>query len=312
VVNALAVSRGRVEWPYRAASQAVVAATDTLEVGQASEWLDVQQPQPDERSGKFRIYRLEEDAFYLTPVYRRVSDLPPATVSSTAPEDDLIASLYVADDASFTAASSRVLDYLLPHAGDVSRDRAEAARRLATGPWQLMVYFETLLRTGYGVHAALLDVSEEGGVPTADDLIDQYSQVDAAIGRMLEAAGPGTLLVVLTREPADGSSEGDQASGLMLVGLGGTPISDSSDSSSVAPTLLELTAVEVRPVMSARPLYSVTARHRTRSLPVTVNRGAESLARSFDGSAETLERLGGLTTSVSIPSETEVDARSTP
>jgi len=307
VADASLVTRGRVDWPYREASREIVAAVESLEVGGASEWIEVSQPQPDSRRGNFRLYRLDEDAYYLTPIYRRTFDLPPATVLPTAGDTDETRALYVADDTSFTAASSRILDYLLPHAAAVSRDRAEAARRIATGPWEVLVYYETLLSTAYGVHAGLLDASEEGGVPTAADLADEYRQVDAQIGRMLEAAGPGTLLVVLTREPW---SQGDESefTGLMLVGTDGSAIAEEADISAIAPTLLALAAVDVRPVGPARVLYAATLRHRSSRPSVTVDRSGGMVVHNFEGSADTLRRLGGLEESVSIPADVEVAA----
>jgi hypothetical protein len=312
VADASVVSRGRVEWPYREASREIVAATDSLAIGESTDWVDVQQSQPDGRSGRFRVYRLDDDTYYLTPVYRRTYEMPPATVAS-ATSSSLAgdSELYVADDASSTASSARVLDYLLPHASDISRDRAEAARRLATGAWQMFVHYDPLLTTAYQVQAGLLDSSEEGGVPTAADLSEQYEQVDAQIGRMLEAAGPGTLLVVLTREPA-ASLNGDSAGGLMMVGLGGNAVSEAGSESSVAPTFLDLAAVDLRPGAAGRALHAVAARYRSSSLPVSVPRSESQPAKSFAGSADTLRRLGGLVGSVSIPAPRDVDASVAP
>lgn len=311
VVTESLLSRGRVEWPYRAASSGIVNAAGSLEIGLASEWLEVRQPQPDSRTGWFRIYRLDDETYYLTPVYRRTFELPQNTV---LPADDSAGGAsqrFVADDASYAASSSRLVDYLLPHAADVSRDRAEAARRLSTEPWEFMFYFESLIATARGVHAGLLSANEGGGVATVTDLAEQYRQVDEQIGRMLEAAGPGTLLVVLTREPEMEPAEGSH-SGSMLIGSGGTAASAEGLESAVAPTLLALASVDKRPASASKPLYSVSARYRSTHLAVTVQRDETSHPRAFAGTAETLERLGGLADSVSIPATGDGDAQYLP
>ena len=39
-------------------------------VGQASEWITLRLPAPDDRQGVFRIYRLDDSTAYFSPVYR--------------------------------------------------------------------------------------------------------------------------------------------------------------------------------------------------------------------------------------------------
>ena len=146
-------------------------------------------PAPDGRDGVFRIYRLDQDTAYLSPVYRAAT---PARRYVPGVGEHL---LYVPDDPAWTVDSTRLRDYFYRHVRDLTAVRAELAVDLAAGRWPLLVYFDPLLGLVEQAYCA-------NGQQPDDIARDAYATVDARIGALAQAAGPETAIVVVGREPA--------------------------------------------------------------------------------------------------------------
>ncbi|MEE8311332.1 MAG: hypothetical protein V3R77_03680, partial [Candidatus Binatia bacterium] len=70
LANYQRLSRADIDWPYAAAASRVAESVEELEPGDGSDWIEVVQPRGDGRKGRFRLYRLDENVVYLSPVYR--------------------------------------------------------------------------------------------------------------------------------------------------------------------------------------------------------------------------------------------------
>jgi hypothetical protein len=310
VVESLAtLGRGAAPWPYRSAARDLAQLVDGVEVGGSSPWLEARAGGADDRRGVFKVYRLDETAYYLTPVYRRTAALPaPINQSAAADAGPASDALYVADDPSPVAASSRTREYLGLHAAELSRDRAEAARRLMAGGWDVMLLFETLPAVAYAADA---DRAPGASAPASSDMTDVYAQVDAQLARLVATAGTGTLVFVIGREAQAGESEaalGRAKTGFLLAATGdGTAVGVQAELTQVARTLLEASGLPTGPATDATVIPAVVARYRR---PSAAGRDARaSLARRGVGelaaSPATLEKLGALAATAAIPADTD-------
>jgi hypothetical protein len=265
VVSIAPAASERFAWPYTAASEETDRWLESLTSGQTSEWIEVQEPPPDDRRGFFRIYLLDRDTAYLTPVYRRVYSATDVGVGHGNLR-------YVADDPSWATVSSRIGDYYARHLRDVTASRSEVARELAAGDWRLFVYFETLLAPLHHVSAAPDRTPADGGMTGAPDrsawLDADYREVDHRVGQLVDAAGSATLVILLGSDAespgraanARASVPASSATGFFFASNGrGASASLDVPLDRIAPTILRLIGIDAQ--AAPGPLRAVVSRY---------------------------------------------------
>jgi hypothetical protein len=296
VVKLAAVRRGSLGWPYQAAAERVAGEIADLSPGDASEWIRLQLPEPDGRGGVFRVYRLERDSAYVTPVYR-----------SAKPAGDYVRGMgarlvYVADDPSWSARSSRLRDYYR-HARDLTAVRAELAAGLARGRWPLLVYFDPL-------PALVEPTASAGGRQRAALARDAYETIDARVGALMAAAGPRTAIVLLGREPQSRRSRRDDAkqtrrpsTGFLFVGDGASvstgKVGEPEHLERVARTILQLIGVDS--ATGEPPIEAMAARFSRGRRAMGANESRPALDLGVPLTADSLRSLGLLSQSTLAP-----------
>ncbi len=190
------LARGDAPWPYSVAAAELTAARSEVSIGGASSWVELSAPDKTSRhprSGLVRVYALDEEAVYVTPVYTRYT----APSGSTAEP-------YVADDPSVVVVSSRANEVLPRHASDLARTRVELASELAAERrWDLLVYVDRRIAISDGIErASSRDPAAQHSVvsPTASSAIlgaAAYMDVDRSMSDILEVAGPSAVVLVV-------------------------------------------------------------------------------------------------------------------
>jgi hypothetical protein len=194
VVNLSNLQRAGPPWPYAVDGGVLARSILAVPAGDASRWMAVDEPTPARGSGMFRAYRLDEDVAYLSPVYRTARAA--RAYSPRLPEDIV----YVADDPGWTTDSSRLAEYYYRHVRDVTNARAVVATDLAADHWPLLVYFDPLLSLVRHAYSG----RRPGEIPNSrfeEAMLAAYRAVDSRVGALVDAAGPGTALVLVMREP---------------------------------------------------------------------------------------------------------------
>lgn len=295
VVNSSDAAVAGLAWPYTSASVEIGEATAELARGQASGWISVDQPAPDRRRGVVRAYMLDDDTAYLTPVYTRSRPLSQWIDVGSA----LAEHRYLPDQPAWSVLSSSEDEVVYRHVHDLTLTRALSAAELARGDWQMLVYVETVLDT---VDHVFIEgrpaIVSAAGIP--DSVREAYAEVDRRLGLLTEAAGEGSLVVVLGLEPVD--TEGAQAArpttgdggvGFYVIAGGGWGSTRPGSLEQVAPTLLYLAGVALSGDSIAPPLEGVVARYWQRHLDrVRIASGDAGLLLPLN--SETLRRLGAL------------------
>lgn len=290
VANFQHLSRADVDWPYAAAAAEVAEVVAGLEVGASSDWIDVVQPGDDGRAGRFRLYRLDENVVYATPVYR--------VIEPAAPWD---ASGYVADDPSWATTSSRLGDYYFEHVAELAESRAVAAAELAGRDWHLMVYFDATLASV--VRAATLVGEPEGAAVEA-----AYRALDARVAAIVDAVRPSTAVVVVGGGPgldvsAAEADSGGHAGFFLLTPGTGRDDGPVERIESVEATLRYLAGLPPSP-SQGEPIRAVQARFWRPSTPrLAAAPAAHGAELPF--TVESFERLGLLSDSAPAPGPAE-------
>jgi hypothetical protein len=159
--------------------------------------------------------------------------------------------VYVPDDPAWTVDSSRLRDYFYRHVRDLTAVRAELAADLAAGRWPLLLYFDPLL--GLIEQAYSADGEEENVA------LDAYATIDARIGALAQAAGPGTAIVLVGREPAAGqgvehAGEAPPATGFLFVDAKGGASSSGEQPAQVTQVATTLRRLLRRDLAGATPV----------------------------------------------------------
>jgi len=307
VASMAAVKRGELAWPYVQGAQRAREAVAGLSPGKASDWISVGSAPPDDRTGMFRIYRLDADAVYLSPVYRAAT---PASKYVPGAPARLV---YVPDDPAWTVDSSRLRDYFYVHARDLTGARADLATELAAGRWPLLVYFESLLglvEQAYPARPAKLASADE------TVLRDAYHAIDSRIGRLVSAAGPRTAIVLLGREPAGQENADDlpqsarATTGFVFVGEVSSPsvapVSEPAHVARVARNLIHLLAL---PGADHRAtMETVAAKGSRPGVGTRSARRGEAGERGVPLTPDSLRDLGLLSDSTRTPDAETDDA----
>jgi len=291
------IRSGEVGWPYDAASRSLAEWARMLKPGEASPWIDIVQPEPDARAAVTRLYVLDSTTAYLAPLYRRSSRLSILAPGSSG--------LYVADDPSWTNGAGRTRDYYYAHVRDLLRDRSAAAASLAREEWQVLVYVET---APLGLDRVYRDEADPGRsedvVP--GDFVAIYSELDARLGEIVDAAPPGTAIAIVGSSPPgkNAYSPPDESSvaGFLLVSGGDQgAVRTRADIGSVEPTLAMLAGVPL-PARAGDPVSLVWKRFGRAPLRRAPAGDPVPPPREIEFSISELDHLGVFTASATASS----------
>ncbi len=187
VLNRDALVHGTTPWPYSVAEDEILTATQALDVGEASSWITVRAhgEARESATGRTRVYALDEDTLYVSPVYTRVWESG-AEGGST----------YVADDPSPVVTSSRASAYLPRHVSDLATERLAIAMELAPSrPWELFVYVDRRVSIAEALeHGAGVETKSSAGTAIVDAA---YSEIEGSLARLLALAGPRSVVIVV-------------------------------------------------------------------------------------------------------------------
>ena len=291
VVSLRETERGRVPWPYSLAAKALELGVSGLAVAQSSPWIRLLEQGEEGREGVFKAYRLARGGVYLSPVYR--SFYP----RSGAEEE----SLYIADQAAWTGNVVRRQEYYYSHLFELTLEGVGHALTLAAGDWDLFVYVDPLLLGTTAVYGPR--ASEPLDEFTGSILAEAYQEVDQRIDLLVQAAGPGSAVVLVgTAWPGSASCDG----GFFFVSAGGSgSVPVDAQVLEVAPTLAFLLDHEgysrpVEPYLGPA-MAAVVARYRRFGGWAALGRSeGESLEASVMD-ADTMAELGMLTNTATYP-----------
>jgi hypothetical protein len=281
------LSRGDVPWPYSVDPAKLLAARAEISVGEVTPWIEMSVPvanSRDSRRGLVRVYALDEDTVYLTPMYTRYRAGTAAT-----PEP------YVADDPSLVVLSSRVGEYLPRHVSDLAQTRVALATELAAERrWDLLVYVDRRIAT-----SAKIERGGSGG-PTAQDFIatsadsstsltrTAYLDVGRSMSGLLEVAGPSAVVLVVGVHNAP--TRGDVVGWYAVVSSSATAAESPATIDELGATLEYLLALPR--VRTSSPISSIAAAYPQRRL-VDSRAPLSSASESVPLSAATLRELSG-------------------
>lgn len=261
VVNRRTLERDAVAWPYSVVSADLrVAAAAVFSAG-GVEWVRWRDSAGgDERVGAFAVYRLDDDAVYLSPVYTRIVD-------DTAMPGMPAGTLYVGDEPTRVVLSSRAAEYLPRHAADLAEARLSAAIAIAESrPWEMLVHVDrriAITETATGARPTRGDVAVAADEDPPAALMEAYKAVDSMVARWLEVAGARTAVLVigLTEQPrARGEPVGWFAVASVVGDLGSWGPVTADDLGATLAYLLSIDAGAGR-----APLAAISARFPLRS-----------------------------------------------
>ncbi|MFQ5477384.1 MAG: hypothetical protein ACE5E4_02075 [Candidatus Binatia bacterium] len=173
---------------YQPAVARAGRAAGTLASGHWSAWIETR-GEPDGRSnGVFRIYRLDSERYYFTPVYRVFGG------------GGLDESAYVSVDPSWAHSPPPTSDFFLKHLIEISQKRLELA---LSGDWEdarLVVYVDPLVANVRFAYSGGEDEELEQRV-----IKGAYSVLDRRVGEILGSYGrEETCLILLVDEQEEG------------------------------------------------------------------------------------------------------------
>jgi hypothetical protein len=252
------LARGDAPWPYSVAAAELTAARAEVSIGGTSSWVELSAPDESSRrsrSGLARVYALDEETVYVTPVYTRYAA---PTVSNSEP--------YVADDPSVVVVSSRAEEVLPRHASDLARTRVALATELAAERrWDLLVYVDRQIAISDGIErgSSRDPVAQHSVVsPTASSAKEAYIDVDRSMSDILAVAGASAVVLVVGvhDEPTQAEVVGWYAIASPIVAA--APLRSTVDE--LGATIEYLLALPHR--RGAAPLSSIAAAFPTRRL----------------------------------------------
>lgn len=283
VVSKRAAKAGGLGWPYLLSGGAIMSAVGGLVAGSWSPWLRL--AAGDGRNGIFKVFRLDRDTLYLSPVYRRHFQ-----AEALGLPDELAGMTYVADVPSWVGASSRLTEYYAAHLEDLTAARATIATALAAGDWRMLVYHEPLLLQ---IAAAYPAQPERMG--------KAYGTLERRLTKLLAAAGPDRKVVILA---SAGSGAG--ARGFIWFADGKRGRSEQPvDASEVAATLAELAGLDLGGRQGPASAALLARNWRFGAWRLLGGRG-RSGPEALDLDAGRMRAMGILTTTASVGGVDEV------
>ncbi len=290
VVDAAVILGRRVGWPYAMSVTQLETVADALEVGHWSGWISAE-VEKDSSKGMFKVYRLDPDLYYLTPLY---STPPPGVPGDVAPD-------------SLSPSAAQAPTHLYDHVLELTDPKAAGALELLGDDWDLFVYFDSTLASASYAHRAFLAAADDSvrlsrqRAAAREGLANVYAAVDSRITEIVERAGPGACLALIFHSGGYNGADDDREDldlpplGSMVVSCGDKePIVADADVEDIAATLAYLSGLGEAAV-AGEPLVEVRTRYWTPSIP-SANpgslSGADSETAALPARAESFRELG--------------------
>jgi len=279
LVNGATVLAGELAWPYVTSADAAARAAGRLKRGEWSDWIHVPLGSSPARDGSFRLFRVDAERFYLTPVF--LSGIDP----------------HAWDEAPWALAGPG-FEQLEDAVSDAARAKFQVALDAAGPEWDLTVYFDTLAASATRSHARLTALQARavpGRYRTREESLAEvrkdYSEVDHQLGELRAKSGDRTCVAVLLEGSAAYDGPGGIARNraeLVVDCDSGREGRAEASFVDVAPTLRYLLGL---PANSGRVIASVAARcwtaHAARRAVAALQRPAvpSGLVRPFGADA---------------------------
>ncbi len=206
IVDAPDLASGKLPDPYRTAAGGIAERAAGLEVEQWSGWMRVAEQGEKAWEGLFKIKRLDEDRYYLSPVYRADDK-----IAISAPRElqrELKISLgfpYIPEGPGWGEwRGDDQPAYLYDQLVEISRLQTRAALLLLERPWELFIYVNTL--TDRVQHPYWSFMEPQHFTPIDPEMVrrygtkvtDAYEEADRQLGEILSRMGSNTYVVVVS------------------------------------------------------------------------------------------------------------------
>jgi len=296
---------------YQYNAQIIRDAVAPLAVGAWSPWFDVQiRGRPSWRS-TMRAKRLEQDKYYLSPIYRTDSQLV-----YTHPKD-LLAQLtgvlgdrpYIPEGPGWSKyAEPDTPEYLFEHLVQVSEIQSAAATAFAADNWRLFIYVNTLVDRvchpywAYSSAQDYIDLPKEKAERFGYAVEQAYREMDKQLGTLLARVEKPTYIVLASDHGFHSNPDKRQyigthdLAGIYLVagpGITGRP-GEEANIEDITPTVLYLLNLPVAGDMTGKVIREVRdmLNRRERRVETYESKGVRGTDEPVD--KETWEQLKGL------------------
>ena len=191
---------------YKYNAEPIKKVLAKLEVGQWSEWFDVGVRGRPKWTARMRAFCIEADRFYLTPIYRTDNELVISYPQELRGEiEKATDDAYVPEGPGWSKyAEEDTPKYLYEHLLQISQIQTRAAIELASRPWDLFLYVNTLVdRVSHPYWAYMRPADYDGldaqkAAPYADAVKNAYRETDIQLAHVLEAAGGDPYVVIVS------------------------------------------------------------------------------------------------------------------
>jgi hypothetical protein len=293
-------------------AQVIREAIKYLDIGAWSPWFDVQvRGRPTWRS-TMRAKRLDQDKYYLSPIYRTDSQLV-----FTHPKDLLARLTNVLGDRPYIPegpgwskwAEPDTPEYLFDHLVQVSEIQTDAAKSFAADDWRLFIYVNTLVDRvshpywAYGSAGDYIDLPKEKAERFAYAVKQSYREMDKQLGALLARIEKPTYVILASDHGFHSNTDKKQhigthdLAGIYLVaGPGITARSgEEANIEDIAPTVLYLLDLAVADDMTGNVIPEVVdALNRPKRRVATYEGATAGRGTDEPVDKETWEQLKGL------------------
>lgn len=206
IVGTSELANGKLPNQYRSAAAEIARRAAGLEAEQWSGWMWASEQGKRSWEGVFKIKRLDQERYYLSPVYRVDDELVISAPKEL--QQELRRSLgfpYIPEGPGW--GEWRENDqpaYLYEQLVEISRLQTRAALLLLERPWDLFIYVSTL--TDRVQHPYWAFMEPQYFTPIEPEMVrlygpkvtEAYEEADAQLGEILSRAGSETYMVVVS------------------------------------------------------------------------------------------------------------------
>lgn len=221
VVTREKLDSGKLPTAYRDSAAAIRDNAYNLEVGKWSGWFPGKIASRPTFQGVLRAYRLGQDQWYLTPLYRVDEGLvisEPKTLRADVQKK--IGEPYIPEGPGWSRwEEGHTPEVLYDHLDQVFEIQSNAALEFAGGDWDLFLYVMTFVDRvshpywGYGHAQDFPDMDPEKAKRYGDAVANAYRRSDEELGLLLEKAGGDPYVVVVSDHGFQSSTDKTKAIG---------------------------------------------------------------------------------------------------
>jgi len=275
VVRELGLSARDVPPVFTASAAAVARSAAPLKAGSWSDWIELPVPGEPSQRCMTRVRRLDAREIYLSPCYRIDGGVGVASPAEALDRVRAVTGLrYVPEGPGWSRyADPWTPEYLAEHFTQIARIQSGAAAVLASDPWRLFIFVDTLVDRVSHPYWAYARPEDYDGVDPAnarrhgEAVRDAYREVDRELGAVLAAATGAYDVVVVSdhgfrsnpdRKTLTGHHHVDGIYLISSARMRAQP-GQRAHQEDVTPTLLYLLGLPVGRDMTGRVLPEVTA-----------------------------------------------------